>query len=43
MKRFTKIIQQRQLKQMAKDYVFIFVGICLYSVGYCAFLLPEKS
>ena len=27
---------------MAKDYVFIFVGICLYSVGYCAFLLPEK-
>ena len=42
MKRFTKIIQQRQLKQMAKDYVFIFVGICLYSVGYCAFLLPEK-
>ena len=42
MKRFTKIIQQRQLQQMAKDYVFIFVGICLYSVGYCAFLLPEK-
>lgn len=42
MKRFTKIIQQRQLKQMAKDYVFIFIGICLYSVGYCAFLLPEK-
>lgn len=42
MKRFTKIIQQRQLKQMAKDYIFIFVGICLYSVGYCAFLLPEK-
>ena len=42
MKRFTKIIQQRQLKQMAKDYVFIFVGICFYSVGYCAFLLPEK-
>lgn len=27
---------------MAKDYVFIFIGICLYSVGYCAFLLPEK-
>lgn len=42
MKRFSKIIQQRQLQQMAKDYVFIFVGICLYSVGYCAFLLPEK-
>ena len=42
MKRFTKIIEQRQLQQMAKDYVFIFVGICLYSVGYCAFLLPEK-
>ena len=42
MKRFTRIIQQRQLNQMAKDYVFIFIGICLYSVGYCAFLLPEK-
>ncbi len=42
MKRFTKIIQQRQLQQMAKDYIFIFIGICLYSVGYCAFLLPEK-
>ena len=42
MKRSTKIIQQRKLKQMAKDYIFIFVGICLYSVGYCAFLLPEK-
>jgi len=42
MKRFTKIIQQRQLKQMAKDYIFIFIGICLYSIGYCAFLLPEK-
>ncbi|MBR5069583.1 MAG: YitT family protein, partial [Bacteroidales bacterium] len=42
MKRFARIIQQRQLKQMAKDYVFIFIGICLYSVGYCAFLLPEK-
>ena len=42
MKRFARIIQQRQLKQMAKDYIFIFIGICLYSVGYCAFLLPEK-
>ena len=42
MKRFTKVIQKRQLEQMVKDYVFIFIGICLYSVGYCAFLLPEK-
>ncbi len=42
MKRFAKVIRQRQLKQMSKDYVFIFIGICLYSVGFCAFLLPEK-
>ena len=42
MKRFTKVIQKRQLEQMVKDYVFIFIGICLYSVDYCAFLLPEK-
>ncbi len=42
MSKFSDLIQKRQLKQMAKDYVFIFIGICLYSVGYCAFLLPEK-
>jgi len=42
MSKFSELIKKRQLKQMAKDYVFIFIGICLYSVGYCAFLLPEK-
>ncbi len=42
MSKFSALIEKRQLKQMAKDYVFIFIGICLYSVGYCAFLLPEK-
>ena len=43
MTKFAKIIQKRQLNQMAKDYIFIFIGICLYSIGYCAFLLPEKK
>lgn len=27
---------------MLKDYVFIFLGIMLYSIGYNAFILPEK-
>ncbi len=42
MTKFSKVIEKRQLKQMTKDYIFIFIGICLYSLGYCAFLLPEK-
>ena len=42
MPRIAKVIEKRQLQQMLKDYVFILIGICLYSIGYCAFLLPEK-
>jgi uncharacterized membrane-anchored protein YitT (DUF2179 family) len=42
MTKFAKVIEKRQFKQMMKDYIFIFIGICLYSIGYCAFLLPEK-
>ena len=38
----TDIIQNRQLKMMAKDYVFILLGIALYAIGYNAFILPEK-
>jgi len=41
-KKLSGIIAQRQLKQMIKDYIFIFLGVCLYGVGYCGFILPEK-
>ena len=36
------IIERRQLKQLVKDYFFIFVGVCLYGIGYTAFILPEQ-
>lgn len=39
---FGKIIQKRQLIQMVKDYIFIFLGVCLYGIGYCGFILPEQ-
>lgn len=37
-----KIIEKRQLMQMVKDYIFIFLGVCLYGIGYCGFILPEQ-
>lgn len=36
-----KLIEKRQLQQMLKDYIFIFLGILLYAIGYCGFILPE--
>ena len=42
MSKINDIIAKRQLKQMMKDYVIIFLGITLYSIGYNAFILPEK-
>lgn len=42
MTKLNDIIKKRQLKLMLKDYVFIFLGITLYSIGYNAFILPEK-
>lgn len=28
--------------QYFQDYFFIFLGICLYGIGYCGFVLPEQ-
>lgn len=42
MTKLNDIIKKRQLRLMLKDYVFIFLGITLYSIGYNAFILPEK-
>lgn len=42
MTKLNDIIKKRQLKLMLKDYIFIFLGITLYSIGYNAFILPEK-
>lgn len=42
MSKFNDIIKKRQLNQMLKDYVIIFLGITFYSIGYNAFILPEK-
>ena len=36
------VIRARQTRQVVKDYIFIFIGILLYSVGFTAFILPEK-
>lgn len=36
------IIRKRQFQLMLKDYVVILFGITLYSIGYNAFILPEK-
>ena len=41
MNKLTNIIDKRAMMQNLKDYFFIFLGICLYGIGYCAFILPE--
>lgn len=35
-------VEKRAFSIQIKDYFFIFLGIALYSIGYNAFLLPEK-
>lgn len=42
MTKFSNLIAQRTIRQNLLDYAFIFLGICLYSVGFCAFILPES-
>lgn len=37
-----KAAKYRVKKQQWKDLFFIFLGILLYSIGYTAFILPEK-
>lgn len=42
MNRFKSMVAKRTLALYLKDYVFILLGICLYAIGYSAFILPEK-
>ncbi len=42
MPKFNDIVKARQFQMMMKDYFFIFMGIALYSIGFNAFILPEK-
>lgn len=42
MTKFSNLIAQRTIRQNLLDYAFIFLGICLYGVGFCAFILPES-
>lgn len=42
MNKFSQRIEKRAFMILVKDYFFIFCGILLYSVGYNAFILPEK-
>lgn len=42
MTKLNRIIEKRQLMLMIKDYVFIFLGITLYSIGFNAFILSEN-
>ncbi len=37
-----ELVNRRTRAQYIKDYIFIFLGISLYAVGFTAFLLPEK-
>lgn len=42
MTKFKDLVKKRAFMIMLKDYVFIFLGIMLYSIGFNAFILPEK-
>ena len=42
MQRISNIVTRRTFRQNLLDYAFIFLGICMYGVGYCAFILPEN-
>lgn len=42
MNKFYKIVAQRRMSQQIKDYLFITIGILIYSIGYTAFILPEQ-
>ncbi len=37
-----ELINKRTRTQYIKDYFFILLGICLYAVGFTAFVLPEQ-
>ena len=42
MNKFKDIIEKRAFMIHMKDYIYIFCGIMLYSIGFNAFILPEK-
>ena len=42
MNKLSTKIEKRAFKILVKDYFFIFIGILVYSIGYNAFILPEK-
>ena len=42
MSNFQKVVKKRAMHQQAKDLIFIFLGITVYAIGYCAFILPEQ-
>lgn len=42
MTKFKNIVEKRAFMIMMKDYLFIFFGVMLYSIGFNAFILPEK-
>lgn len=42
MSKFNDIVEKRKMMMVIKDYFFILLGVSLYSIGYDAFLLPEK-
>lgn len=42
MTKFKNLVEKRAFLIMLKDYLFIFLGIMLYSIGFNAFILPEK-
>lgn len=42
MLKFRNIVERRAFVIQVKDYFFIFLGVLLYSIGFNAFILPER-
>ena len=42
MSKFRNIVERRAFVIQVKDYFFIFLGVLLYSIGFNAFILPER-
>ncbi len=42
MKQATNVNSKINWKQQSKDIFFMFIGVMMYSIGYTAFILPEK-
>ena len=35
-------VTKLQIWRSTKDYIFITLGMAIYAIGFCAFILPEK-